>query len=67
PRLRVELWIEPGGVLSVAGLQARAQQRGLPLDFLDIEAGMDSDLGLELRRGGEGRPIGEYRARLSTE
>lgn len=67
PRLRVALRIEPGGVLSVAGLQARAQQRGLPLDFLDAASGATADLGLELRRSGEGRAVGEYRARISTE
>ncbi len=67
PRLRVALRIEPGGVLSVAGVQARAQQRGFPLDFLDAEAGVATDLGLELRRSGEGRAVGEYRARISTE
>lgn len=67
PRLRVALRIEPGGVLSVAGFQARAQQRVLPLDFLNVEEGGAADLAVELRRGGEGRGVGEYRALLTTE
>ena len=67
PRLRVGVQIAPGGVLSVAGLQVRAKQRGLALDFLDSQDGNTVDLGLVLSRGGEGVPIGEYRARLTTE
>jgi hypothetical protein len=67
PRLRVAVELEPGGVLSVAGLQARAIQRALPLDFLNAHTGIAADWVLVLRRGGEGTAVGEYRAQWGTE
>lgn len=51
PRLRVSTRLPAGGVLSLPALLARAQQRAVPLDFLDAAEGREADFSLSFFRG----------------